>query len=338
MARCLRRRARLGSQPPSRKGVSMRVFGLVLVAILASVPASAQVRHPMGTVDVTAGPVACDGQECYDITVSCPEVAAPARARLKVGGTAEKGTILFTTGADGTVLYEIWPESRRVLDDIRTAGFQSVQLQWIDSWVFALPRDEEGMDRRMCRPATVAQWVHDNLHAQSESTALCATGHSGGASQVSYMLSHYGLEDILSLVVPTGGPPQARIDLMCSADPATAAFAFPPGFFPAGEVGPCVRADAAFTEYLRLSSVASGDGDYVRPETLIWFVFEEMGGMEVAQGEFYHDLLVSEGSPLVRKDIVPGVTHGGATALNRSREGTNRVRDILINECRPHMP
>ena len=240
MARCLRRRARLGSQPPSRKGVSMRVFGLVLVAILASVPASAQVRHPMGTVDVTAGPVACEGQECYDITVSCPEVAAPARARLKVGGTAEKGTILFTTGADGTVLYEIWPESRRILDDIRTAGFQSVQLQWIDSWVFALPRDEEGMDRRMCRPATVAQWVHDNLHAQSESTALCATGHSGGASQVSYMLSHYGLEDILSLVVPTGGPPQARIDLMCSADPATAAFAFSPGF------SPLARLDHAF--------------------------------------------------------------------------------------------
>ena len=125
MARCLRRRAQLGSQAPSRQGVSMRVFGLVLVAILASVPASAQVRHPMGTVDVTAGPVACDGQECYDITVSCPEVSAPARARLKVGGTPEKGTILFTTGADGTVLYEIWSESRRILDDIRTVGFQS---------------------------------------------------------------------------------------------------------------------------------------------------------------------------------------------------------------------
>ena len=52
------------------------------------------------------------------------------------------------------------------------AGFQSVQLQWIDSWMFALPRDEEGMDRRMCRPATVAQWVHDNLHAQSESIVV----------------------------------------------------------------------------------------------------------------------------------------------------------------------
>ena len=312
----------------------------MLAAILIAVPATAQVPHLTGTVAVTAGPVACDGQECYDITVNCPEVWAPARARLKVGGTAEKGTILFTSGGAGTALYEGRSESekRRILDDIRTAGFQSVQLQWIDSWMFAPPRDQEGMDRRMCRPATVVQWVHDNLHAQSESTALCATGHSGGASQVSYMLSHYGLEDILSLVVPTGGPPHARIDLMCSADPATAALAFPPGFFPAGEHGPCVRADAAFAEYLRLASVASGDGDYVHPQTLIWFVFEEMGDMAAAQGELYHDLLVSEGSPLVRKDIVPGVTHAGDTGLYNSREGTNLIRDVLINECRPQMP
>ena len=227
-------------------------------------------------------------------------------------------------------------QSRRILDDIRTAGFQSVQLQWIESW-FGEGWYKEVMDRAACCSATVAEWVYDNLHAQSESTALCATGHSGGASQVSYMLSHYGLEDILSLVVPTGGPPHARIDWMCVDDTPNAAFAFPPGVFPAGEGGPFAPLRPS-TESLRLSSVASGDGDYVHPQTLIWFVFEGMGGMEVAHGEFYHALLINEGSPLVRKDIVPGVTHGGATGLNRSREGTNRVRDILINECRPHTP
>ena len=38
MARCLRRRARLGSQPLSRKGVSMRVLGLLLIGLLLAAP------------------------------------------------------------------------------------------------------------------------------------------------------------------------------------------------------------------------------------------------------------------------------------------------------------
>ena len=329
----------------------------LLAAFLIAVPAAAQVHRPTGTVDVASGPIACDGQECYDITVSCPEVAAPAKARLKVGGTAEKGTILFASSGFGTDLYEgQGQEKPRILNDLRTAGFQTVQLQWAENWFGGSPGAEEGFVRLACRPATVAQWVHDNLHTPSESTAMCATGHSGGAAQVSYMLSHYGLEDILSLVVPTGGPPMARVDLLCSADPANAAFkdvaewaknlmdiAF--GFPPLGDrgtasSGPCARADATFTERFRLASVASGGGDYVHPQTLVWFAFEGIADDSgaVAQGELYHDLLVSEGSPLIRKDTVPGVTHAGATGLYNSREGTNLIRDILINECRPHMP
>ena len=189
----------------------MRCFGLLLATVLGAVPAAAQVPRPTGTVDVTAGPVACDGQECYDMTVSCPEVAAPAKERLKVGGTAEKGTILFASSGFGTDLYEgQGQEKPRILNDLRTAGFQTVQLQWAENWFGGSPGAEEGFVRLACRSATVAQWVHDNVHPPSESAAMCATGHSGGAAQVSYMLSHYGLEDILSLVVPTGGPPMER--------------------------------------------------------------------------------------------------------------------------------
>ncbi len=136
----------------------MRVFGLLVAIVLIAIPVAAQVPRPTGTVDVTAGPVACDGQECYDITVSCPDVSAPATARLKVGGTPEKGTILFTTGGPGTDLYEGWPgpETPRILDDIRMAGFQSVQLQWVDSWIVGSPGAEEGYARLACRSATVA--------------------------------------------------------------------------------------------------------------------------------------------------------------------------------------
>jgi hypothetical protein len=63
----------------------------------------------LGTVEILSGPVHCEGGACYDIQVSCPEVVAPARARLKVGapgGGSPRGTVLFTTGGLGTGTYE----------------------------------------------------------------------------------------------------------------------------------------------------------------------------------------------------------------------------------------
>src|SRR5262245_60865190 len=123
-------------------------------------------RH-LGEVDVLSGPVQCESGECYEIRVTCPEVAAPARARLKVvapTNTSSRGTIVFTTGTFGFALYENAAESRRTLADLSSAGFRTVQLQWIDSWLVASPGQEEGHARLACRPSTVARWVYDHLH------------------------------------------------------------------------------------------------------------------------------------------------------------------------------
>jgi len=258
---------------------------------------------------------------------------------------------LFTTGNFGWTLYENAGESRRTLAELSAAGFRTVQLQWIDSWLVGSLGKEEGHVRLGCRPATVARWVYDHLHQATKSTAFCATGNSGGASQVAYMLSHYGLKEILAAVLPSGGPPHARIDRACSPDdPAyltsdamrklnDTGFGFvPPGDLrninPADvpSIGPCSRGDLSFREKFRLASIASGEGDYVYPRTMVWFVFEGIGDAPVALGATYYELLVKSGSPLVGKTFVPGVDHGG---LIRSREGAEKIRDVLLKECRP---
>lgn len=345
----------------------------VLVGILIITGASASgvafqqgsAPRGLGKVDVLSGPAECAGGSCYEIQVTCPEVAAPARARLKVAavGDSPKGTILFTTGGLGTQLYEITPESARLLSELSTAGFRTVQLQWIDSWLLASSGKEEGHARLGCRPATVARWVHDTLHKGGASSAFCATGHSGGAAQVAYMLSHYGLDEILAGVVPTGGPPMGRMDRSCARpDGKTAAtdasLAFPDwatriidagfGFFPPGgpqalapggvapASGPCARDEVSFREKLRQASVASGDGDYVYPRTMVWFVFEGTDDSHaVAMGTIYHDLLLERGSPLVRKTVIPDVTHSGPTGLYNNRGAVDKVREALIEACRP---
>jgi hypothetical protein len=334
------------------------------IALLLPAPAAAQVPRPLGKVEVLSGPAPCAGGNCYEIRVTCPEVADPARARLKVAaaGDAPKGTILFATGGLGTQSYDSLPETARILNDLSTAGFRTVQLQWIDSWALGSAGKEEGHARLGCRPATVARWVYDTLHERVASKAFCATGHSGGAAQVAYMLSHYGLEDILASVVPTGGPPMARMDRSCARDDGkNTSTTFPEwatriidagfGFFPPGgpqsfapnEVapasGPCARDESAFREKLRQASIASGDGDYTHPRTMVWFVFEGIDDSHaVAMGTIYHDLLMERSAPLVRKTVIPDVSHSGPKGLYGSRSGADRVRDILIEECRPRTP
>jgi hypothetical protein len=337
--------------------------GLIILATLTPRAAFPRGAWPLGEVEVLSGPLACAGSSCYELRVACPKVAAPARARLKVAGAgaSPRGTILFASGGLGTEWFEGTGESSRILKDVAAAGFRTVQLQWIDSWLFGSPGKEEGHARLACRPATVARWVRDQLHKPADSGAFCATGHSGGAAQVAYMLSHYGLDSILSAVVPTGGPPMARIDRGCAADdPSNAQIAFPDwaariidvgfGFLPPGglqafdpftapRVGPCAGGEASFREKFRQASVASGDGDYVHPATMVWFVFEGVDDTHAAaMGATYHDLLVERGSPHVRKTTIPDVTHAGPKGLHGSRHGADQIRDILIGECRPRKP
>ena len=338
------------------------ILGVVVICLLTPGASLSQTSAPrqLGKVDVLSGPVECDGGNCYDIRVTCPQVAAPARAKLKVGApssSSPRGTILLTSGGLGTG----WYDSPRILTDVAAAGFRTVQLQWIDSWLLGSAGQEEGHVRLGCRPATVARWAYDHLYEQGSSGAFCATGHSGGAAQVSYLLSHYGLKEILAAVVPTGGPPMARMDRSCTRnDPANASLAFPDwatriidagfGFLPPGDpqsfnpfeapaVGPCARGDASFREKFRRASVDSGDGDYVYPRTMVWFVFEGIDDTRaVAMGTTYFDLLMKAGSPLVRKTTVPDVSHAGPKGLYGSSTGTLAVRDILLNECRARTP
>ena len=106
-----------------------------------------------------------------------------------------------------------------------------MQLKWLGGWLIGTPGEEEGHVRLACRPATVARWVYDNLHETEPAAAYCAAGNSGGAAQISYMLTHYGLEEVLDLIIPNGGPPMGRLDRACiPGDTASNPLWYPSGW------------------------------------------------------------------------------------------------------------
>lgn len=313
------------------------------VALLLGLSAAAGAARPLGSVSVISGPTTCESQRCYVLEVSCPGVQQAQRVNLKVGNfsNAYRGTILFMTGGGGTGLWESFgTDARRVLGELRGAGFRTVQLAWQQGWLVGAPGALEGQAALACRPASVAAWVYQNLHTGAAANAFCATGNSGGAGQTSYMLADYGLASVIDAAVPSGGPPFGRIDLGClqeGPDPsiwyedgAASTVDQGYGFLTAG-TGPCFNHDPAYRSLFEQNSLALPPGrQWVYPTTFVWFMFGELDGSSaVAQGVAFHDKLVASGQTLVDLSVIPATPHGVPTTA----AGANAIRDALLAEC-----
>ncbi len=300
---------------------------------------------PLGQVSVLAPAYACGTDAlCYDLEVSCPNVALPAQASLRVGSdptVPDRGAILLTTGGEGLAFFgDEYAEGARILGDMRAAGFTTVELKWVDSWLEG-SSPGEGQALLACRPATVTRWVYDNLFAVGSGKAFCATGNSAGAAQIMYSMTHYGLESLYSLVVPSGGPPMSRIDWGClpgtGPDPAAeyeseSAKSIDLGYgFPKG-TGPCFSQDSSFVTVFQDSSEAYSTHDYTFPNTMVWLVVGDQDTTAApAQAAILLDLLLQENSPLILQSVAANTPHNVPSTM----VGADLVRDILLGDCVP---
>ncbi|CAN5722951.1 hypothetical protein BH20VER1_BH20VER1_25560 [soil metagenome] len=143
------------------------------------------------------------------------------------------------------------------------------------------------------------------------------TGNSGGSSQSGYALSHYGLDEIIDVAVPTGGPPLGALAKSCMNNSAEQAYWFALdtrdsidrgfGFFDGN--GPAVRHDPSFIPRWQQASHSTGGTDYYHPRTRIHFVEGELDlAMHATAGDYYQRLL-AEGTPWLRWEIAPGTPH-----------------------------
>jgi hypothetical protein len=222
------------------------------------------------------------GTMCQSLTVSCPEVPDEGlQLLITPASVVGKGTVVLGTGGLGTGFYD-----SQVVDQLVAAGFRVVNRAWASGWENGEPG---GMARAACRYATLLDWLHDSMDA---SEPLCVSGNSGGSVEISYALSRYGLESILDLAVPTGGPPMGRLDHGClggdswladcaSLTEATTCAGMTActyndnqrGIIDAAYAGtPCADADASLAATWLDDSVASpaADYDYASPVRFIF--------------------------------------------------------------------
>lgn len=336
---------------------------------LPAVLTSPRAPRPLGTVEVVSGASSCDGQTCYEMSVSCSQNSQPESATLKIGdptGSPHIGTIIFMPGWTGTYFWdetfsfalqnEHIPENaristqavqnnHRIIDNLRAAGYRTVQIKWHRTWWEAEKGAETGLANLACNPATLMQWVYDNVHTGQEQVPFCATGHSNGATEVSHSLVQYGLADILDGVVLESGPNWTDVEHAClqqdvayqeifARDDERANIDASLGYIQElRKQGPCFKRNPMYREELDHMNIVSTEWNYVFPHTMISFI---MGGNDetttAAQADLFHDTLSSGGTPYLSRQVVPGAPH----FVTSTTAGAQAVENAIRNACQIH--
>jgi hypothetical protein len=184
-----------------------------------------------------------------------------------------------------------------------------VQINWGDNgWLEATPGVESGQEALACRPATAIQWVHDNL-AQGR---FCITGNSAGASQITYVISSYGIA--ADVVVPTSGPPMAALSKGCLDQPGYGygnkdqLIDISYGFL--DQTGPCVAHDQTFTDTWIANSVETGGIRYNYPTTKVYIIIDGQDDVIIRNhASDYFQVLVQAQQPMLTWQVVPLMAH-----------------------------
>lgn len=282
---------------------------------------------PLGTVTVGSTSDRCPGALCEGFEVSCPGLSEPIRGMVSTTPAtgSPRGLVMFFTGGPGKGWY-VGDDSQTSaeFEKLSAAGFELVQVRWGDQgWLRAAEGEEIGPAELACRPATVIKWVHDTKYQplgvdpQAGMCGFCLTGNSGGASQITYAVTHYGLSEVVDVLIPTSGPPHASLAKGCLPEPGQEEFAFPGSAVgvidssygaPRGD-GPCTTADAAFRPAFERDSVDIGGSDYDYPRTRVHFIVSPGDETVAVRAQALADKLRQAGSPWVSFQEVPEMGH-----------------------------
>ena len=190
---------------------------LLLILLVQLLPGSRAIAATLGSITVggTCSQTSNLGNSsCQTITVTgCPNLAN-ATADLVIAqppvGKPVIGTIIFGSGMGGTNLYgTAGSYEAGMMENLRKAGYRIIERVWTNGpngWFTGTL----GPAVSACRYATLVNWIRK----QYPSGQLCATGVSGGAVELSFGLSRWGLGNVLNAVVFDSGP-QTRLDYYC---------------------------------------------------------------------------------------------------------------------------
>jgi ABC-type molybdate transport system substrate-binding protein len=211
------------SQPLTVSCIPTYATGTITANITIFASCTDGALRPLGTVsDVST--VACPGGGiadgvCQQMTVTCPDVPSVfAYVKTNTPTGTPLGLASYGTGTEGNGLYDTqFTYGTTAVGNVLDAGFITVQIDWGTPFNTTQPngwvQGPGGVLAASCNYATVVQWIQQNIGTSTPNLPQCATGNSGGAGALAYVLSQY--PQTLSMAEVTSGPPTARLDWGC---------------------------------------------------------------------------------------------------------------------------
>jgi hypothetical protein len=108
------------------------------------------------------------------------------------------GTVVFLEGGGGTSAYDDPTYAQKYLQN----GYQVVYAAWDNDWELT-NNDAPSIKYAACRPATLLNYIYDNLYSRG---GMCAQGSSAGSGALGYVLAWYGGSSYLDNVELLSGP------------------------------------------------------------------------------------------------------------------------------------
>jgi len=155
---------------------------------------------------------------CYQATVSCANTDnINVIYGYKTPAGAVKGTIFLHAGSGGTTAFTYATlAGQTYVDSYFKSGYRVVELEWASDWETATGAGPENIKTAACRPATLLNYVYENIHGGSAGQGgMCAHGNSAGSAAMAYALTWYKSDAFLDKVVLTSGPVLGDIEAGC---------------------------------------------------------------------------------------------------------------------------
>jgi len=291
-----------------------------------------------GRIDVNAQPDTCGNSKCYRFTTTSDLVAESQGGVIRIDEPREalNGTIVLFSGGLGTSYVGTRGSGAMLIEELRNAGYRVMQVKWDSGWFKGAKGKYEGFKKLAVHPAIVTQHIYNKMTDKGKPFVLF--GGSGGAAQIAYMLSFYGLDKITTSALAFGGFWMGRMDIGCFdkdslknymhySEPAKTTIDISFGF-DSQTKGPCKLCDTSFVELYKKSSASFG-GNYYYPNTKVFLIYggnDRVGALN--QGLTYYHELVSHKTPFVHMQVIDGAPH---SVLNDST-GYIVMKNILLSQ------
>ena len=212
-----------------------------------------------------------------------------------------------------------------VVNSVQNLGFETYDIRWPGAVGWATNKFGLGHKAPRCAFAEIVRWIAADL--ADNPRVMGAVGNSGGAGHLGWGLAVYGLDELLDVVVLTGGPPSADTTHQCFSafwDGMDEFLGWPDG----GNF--CSRGSGPewVSDWLQAESIVStfpGDlRDYEYLKTKVAFIHGEQDTPRMVRARVYFEAITTDKT----WDILPGVGHvvsgyspGAAEIQNRLLSG-----------------